>query len=186
MKSRFLRSRHRTARRVERRGLTAVSILLLLLALAATAPLLAQGQKAAAMSDPKYGDATAIRALPPARLNALVADPEATPYAKAKACQRLAVIGDRTSVPAVAALLSDEHLSVYARTALEQIPGDAATDALLAALPNLSGGQLVGVINSLGVRRDPRAVDALSRLLKADPETARAASIALARIRPPL
>jgi HEAT repeat protein len=150
------------------------------------ASLFAQGQKAEAMSDPKYGDAAAIRALPLAKLNALVADREATPYAKAKACQRLAVIGDRTSVPAVAPLLSDEHLAVYARTALEQIPGDAATDALLAALQKLSGKQLIGVINSLGVRRDPRAVDALSRLLKSDAEVAQAASVALAKIRPPL
>jgi hypothetical protein len=158
---------------------------LLLLAFTA-APLLAQGQKAVAMSDPKYGDAAAIGALTLARLNALVADPEGTPYAKAKACQRLAVIGDPSSVPAVAALLGDDILSAYARTALEQIPGDAATDALLAALPKLKGKQLVGVINSLGVRRDPRAVDALSRLPKADQEVAQAVWAALAKIRPPL
>ncbi|MBN8732905.1 MAG: hypothetical protein J0L64_20380, partial [Acidobacteria bacterium] len=68
----------------------------------ASAPLLAQGQKAPAMSDPKYGDAAAIRALPAAKLNALLADAQATPYAKAKACARLAVIGDAASVAAIA------------------------------------------------------------------------------------
>ena len=35
-------------------------------------PLRAQGQKAPAMSDPKYGDAAAIRALPTAKLNAQI------------------------------------------------------------------------------------------------------------------
>jgi len=96
-------------------------------------------------------------------------------------------VGDQTSVPSLAALLGDEHLSVYARTALEQIPGDAATDALRNALAKLKGNQLTGVVNSIGVRRDPKAVDALSKLLaSSDAETAKAASAALARIRPPL
>lgn len=158
----------------------------LILTLAAT-PLLAQGQKAPAMSDPKYGDDAAIRALPLAKLNALLADAQATPYAKAKACVRLAVIGDASSVSAIAPLLEYNNLSVYARTALEQIPGDAATNALIAALPKLAGNNLIGAINSLGVRRDPRAVDALSRIVTAhNPEAAKAASLALALIRPPL
>lgn len=149
--------------------------------------LCAQGQKAQAMTDAKYGSADAIRALPLAKLNALLVDPDASPYAKAKACQRLAVTGDRTSVAGVAALLGDEHLSVYARTALEQIPGEAAADALVAALPRLHGARLVGVINSLGVRRDARAVDALSKLVgSTDVAVSQAASAALARIRPPL
>ena len=149
--------------------------------------LCAQGQKAPAMTDSKYGGADAIRALPLAKLNALLADPSASPYAKAKACQRLAVIGDRTSVAGAADLLSDEHLSAYARTALEQIPGTAATDALVAALPRLSGERLVGVINSLGVRRDIRAVDSLSKLVgSSDTAVSKAASLALARTRPPL
>lgn len=160
----------------------------LALLLALTAPaLLPQGQKAPAMSDPKYGDAAAIRALPAAKLNALLADPQATPYAKAKACARLAVIGDAASVAAIAPLLEDDKLNVYARTALEQIPGDAATQALIAALPKLGGNNLVGAINSLGVRHDPKAVDALSKLVNAhNPETAKAASLALALIRRPL
>ena len=73
------------------------------------------------------------------------------------------------------------------RTALEQIPGDAATQALIAALPKLGGNNLIGAINSLGVRHDPKAVDALSKLVNAhNPETAKAASVALALIRRPL
>ena len=78
------------------------------------------------MKDEKYGTAAQIMALPPAKLVALLQDSGASVYAKAKACQRLAVVGDRTAVPALAALLTDAHLSHYARFALEPIPDRAA------------------------------------------------------------
>lgn len=158
-----------------------------ILLLAFSSLLAAQGQKAPAMSDPKYGDAAAIRALPLAKLNALLTDSQASEYAKAKACQRLATVGDRTSVNALAAHLGDERLSSYARTALEQIPGDEAAGVLRTALAKWHGNALIGIINSIGVRRDAKAVDALSRLLHSpDPGVPQAASAALARIRPPL
>jgi len=45
----------------------------------------------------------------------------------------------------------------------------------------------VGVINSIGHRRDAKALDALAKLLHdADSEVAQAAAAALALIRPPL
>ncbi len=47
----------------------------------------------------------------------------------------------------------------------------------------LQGKLLVGVINSIGVRRDPKAVSGLVKKLKdADPEVASAAAVALGRI----
>jgi len=144
-----------------------------------------QGQKAPAMSDPRYGSAEQIMALSAPKLAALLKDPSATLYAKAKACQRLAVVGDRAAVPALASLLGDEKLSHYARTGLEPIPDPSVDDALRAALPKLKGKLLTGVINSIGQRRDPKAIEPLARLIyDADPEVARAASAALARIRP--
>lgn len=57
------------------------------------------------MVDEKYGSAAQMMTLPPARLIAILKDPEASVYAKAKACQRLAVVGDKTAAPALAALL---------------------------------------------------------------------------------
>jgi hypothetical protein len=45
-----------------------------------------------------------IVALGQARLTEILLNPEATRFAKAKACQRLAVIGDKASVPALAGL----------------------------------------------------------------------------------
>jgi HEAT repeat protein len=137
--------------------------------------------------DEKYGSAAQIMALPPAKLIGILQDAQASVYAKAKACQRLAVVGDRTAVPALAALLTDPQLSHYARFALEPIPDPAVDAALLAALGKVKGPILIGVINSLGQRKSSKALDDLGRLLHdSDPAVAQAANAALARIRPPL
>ncbi len=103
--------------------------------------------------------------------------------AKFDACRELATFGDKRAVPVLATLLPDEKLSHMARYALEPIP-DASVDAALRdALPRCSGKQLIGVINSIGVRRDAQAVDALAGLLKnADPGVAAAAAYSLGKI----
>jgi hypothetical protein len=139
------------------------------------------------VKDEKYGGAAQIMALPAAKLTALLQDPGASVYARAKACQRLAVVGDKSAVPALAALLGSPQLSLYARTALETMPDRGADDALRAALGKVQGKLLAGVINSIGKRRDANAIGALEKLRhNADAEVAGSANAALARIRPPL
>ena len=129
-------------------------------------------------------NASDVMTLPQDRLIATLEDAGATDFAKAKACQRLAVVGDSAAVPAIAALLSSPTLSHYARTALEPMPGEAASKALRDALPNLEGDLLIGVINSIGRRKDTKAIDALSKLRHSDAlAIADAASAALGRIR---
>jgi HEAT repeat protein len=85
-------------------------------------------------------------------------------HEKARACQQLAVVGGPKAVPALAALLGDEHLAAYARSGLEIIADPAAGQALRSALPKLSGRLLAGAVNSLGVRRDIAAVPDLQKL----------------------
>jgi len=105
---------------------------------------------------------------------------------KADACRELAVIGTADAVPALVALLPDEKLSHMARYALETIPGAAVDAALRDALGRLEGRPLVGVIGSVGVRRDEQAVQPLIRLLaSSDPDVAQAAARALGRIATP-
>ena len=58
---------------------------------------------------------------------------------------------------------ADEHLSAYARYGLEPIADPSADDALRAALAKLQGNQLIGVINSIGKRRDAKAGPALAK-----------------------
>ena len=105
------------------------------------------------------------------------------PAEKAIPCKQLAIYGTKDAVPALAPLLSDPQLASWARIALEAIPGPAADDALREAMGKLQGKLLVGVINSIAVRRDPKAVSGLVKELKdADPEVASAAAVALGRI----
>jgi HEAT repeat protein len=102
---------------------------------------------------------------------------------KADACRQLAIYGRAQSVPALVALLGDEQLSHMARYALETIPGAAIDEALRDSLGNVQGRPLVGVITSLGVRRDGKAVKPLSALLiSSDAEVAAAAARALGDI----
>jgi HEAT repeat protein len=88
---------------------------------------------------------------------------------KADACRELSRVGTKQSVGPLAELLGDEKLAHMARYALEPIPDPAVDEALEGALGQLKGRPLIGVIGSLGVRRDARAVEPLSRLLK-DPD----------------
>ncbi|QDT24559.1 family 16 glycoside hydrolase [Gimesia chilikensis] len=112
-----------------------------------------------------------------------VLNSDASTYDKAMACRRLAAIGDAKSVPAIAKYLGDEKLATYARSALENIPADAADQALEAALKSVKGDQLVGVINSLAKRRDKGATAELAKLLANDnPKVAIAAAHALGAI----
>jgi len=104
-------------------------------------------------------------------------------FDKAKACQRLAVIGDKEAVPALAVLLADENLSNYARCGLEAIPDPSVDEALREAMGRLDGNRLIGVISSIGRRRDAKAVDGLTkRLDDGDPAVAAAAAKALGYI----
>ena len=102
---------------------------------------------------------------------------------KADACRQLAIIGTKDAVPALAALLGDEKLSHMARYALEPIPDPVVDEALRDALGKLKGMPLVGVIGSIGVRRDVRAVRPLTKMLQeSDAEVAQAAARALGSI----
>ena len=102
---------------------------------------------------------------------------------KAITCKRLAVFGSKNAVPALAELLPDKELTSWARIALEAIPGAEADAALRNAIDKVEGRVLVGVINSIGVRRDAAAVDGLAgRLKDADAQVASAAAVALGHI----
>ncbi len=108
---------------------------------------------------------------------------DAPPQEKAITCKKLAICGTKEAVPALAPLLSDEKLASWARIALEAIPDPASDAALREAAGKLKGRLLVGVINSIGVRRDAKAIETLASVLKGDdPEAASAAAVALGRI----
>lgn len=83
-------------------------------------------------------------------------------------CAKLTMIGSEVCVPALAAQLNAPQFANAARNALEAIPGAQATKALRDNLAKTEGAQKIGVINSLGARRDADSVRALTALLKHD------------------
>lgn len=105
--------------------------------------------------------------------------------AKDFVCRKLMLIGTAASVPALAALLADKDHSHMARYALERIPVPEAGQALRDALPKLSGPLKVGVIASLGARRDsaPCAPELAALLGDSDQSVACAAACALGDLR---
>ncbi len=148
-----------------------LSWLVILITVVISAVAVAQDRPAADVRDAKEGDLIGV----------LQSDaPEGD---KAIACKQLAIYGTEQAVPALAPLLADADLASWARIALEAIPGPAADAALRNALGVLEGRLLIGTINSIAVRRDDRAVDALvQKLNDANADVASAAAAALGHI----
>ena len=132
---------------------------------------------------PAEFDGLPIWKMEPAKLLAMVKDPKSTVFQKAIACKKLAFVGGKEVVQPVAALLSHPQLSCYARFCLEPNPDPTVDDALRAALPKLKGRLRVGVITTIGVRKDAKALDALIKLINdSDPEVAGAAASSVGMI----
>ena len=116
-------------------------------------------------------------------LIAVVTAKDATPDGKEFACRMLQQIGTAKCIPAVAGLLHDEVLSDYARLVLERMIDPKADEAMRAAFGGASDKVKIGIIGSLGVRRDIKAVKPLVDLTThGDPAVASAAISALGRI----
>jgi len=103
---------------------------------------------------------------------------DASYAAKDFVCRELSVVGTEASVPALASMLTDEKVSDIARYALERIPGLAVDDALRNALSKAKGKAKIGIINTLGVRGDKKAIDALAKLTNDANETVTVAAVA--------
>jgi len=135
-----------------------------------------------------YGSPEKLKEIEKSLIGLLKSD--ATPAAKQFVCRELSIIGTEQSVPALAEMLmqkpaSDQepHPADMARYALERIPGAAVDAALREALAKTIGTVKVGIINSLGERRDAKAAAALSKLVgDSDEMIASAAAAALGKI----
>ena len=97
---------------------------------------------------------------------ATLTEKDASLEQKARACQRLGESGTNECVSALAKLLVDQTLNVYARTALERLGSKEARQAMLAALELTEGNARLGVIQSLAAMNATRSRAATSRLPK--------------------
>ncbi|MBN2137629.1 MAG: HEAT repeat domain-containing protein [Sedimentisphaerales bacterium] len=129
---------------------------------------------------------TVVPASKQAELIEVLKSGDASRKEKVDACRLLSIIATKEAVPVLASLLADEEMSHMARYALESIPDPSVDEAFRAALGKLKGRQRVGVIGSIGVRRDDKATTALCRLFSdSDPDVAQAAARALGSIGTP-
>jgi hypothetical protein len=113
----------------------------------------------------------------------LILQGECSGVAKQYVCSKLALVGSKSSVSAIAALLADPQVSASARTALEKLPGTTAAKALRASVGKLSGTAKIGALCSIGATRDGASVAFLATFLHGtDPALAAAAAYALGQI----
>ena len=127
-------------------------------------------------------DATLRKALA-AKYVALLAG-VATADGKRFVCRQLGLIGTAAEVPALESLLADEQFAFAARSALERIPGDEALAALRRAAEKAKGLAKAGLIQSLGVRRDWKAVPVLKEALNdSNHVVAKAALVSLGQMK---
>jgi type 1 glutamine amidotransferase len=128
-----------------------------------------------------YSSPTELKNTEKTLLDVLTSD--STRAGKQFVCRQLSIIGTEQSVPVLSKMLTDEETSDMARYALERIPSDKVDEALRSALSKAKDKPRIGIINSLGQRRDKESVRALSRFIdNADETTAIAAAAALGQI----
>ena len=108
---------------------------------------------------------------------------EATLAGKQYLCKKIVIIGTDKSVPVLEKMLQKPETIDMARYALEVLPGEAASKALRNAVKKTEGDYKCGVINSIGVRGDEKAVSLLGDLISnKDEKVAIAALTALGNI----
>lgn len=117
------------------------------------------------------------------KLIGILEAPGATMPGKQFALRMLRTVASQRCVPVVAKILRDKELAHMARAVLVILEGKEAGDALRDALADTQGAVRVGMINSLGDRRDPAYLQPLAQLLpQADADTTRALLNAIAKI----
>jgi HEAT repeat protein len=129
-----------------------------------------------------YGQ-PAVRQKLEAEFVEILKSPAATSDGKRWVCRQLSLIGTAASTQTLGQLLLDKELSDMARYALERIDAPEATAQLRLGLAKTSGTMKVGIINSLGQRRDSLSKPEMIKLLgSSDQEVAMAAARALGNI----
>ena len=109
--------------------------------------------------------------------------PEAGFGARRFACKQLGIIGSESALPALAELLRNDETVGIACLALTTYPPGRADDVLRDALESASGNRSIQIVNTLGDRRDARAVSALVPLAAGrDLALAKAAIASLGKI----
>jgi uncharacterized protein len=87
-------------------------------------------------------------------------------------CEQLSLIGTAEDVPALARLLDDSSLSFASRFALERIPNSTSTEAIRSSASSAAGLPLIGLTNTIGEKKDSKALDLLKKKTVGDDNNA--------------
>jgi HEAT repeat protein len=98
------------------------------------------------------------------KLIAVIKSEASTQDGKSIACRFLQQIGTERCIPAVSELLDDKVLCHYARLVLERLESESADKAMRDALLSVPDAAKIGILGSLGARRDRKAVAQVSKL----------------------
>ncbi len=121
-----------------------------------------------------------------AALIRLIQSTETPDVDRANAFEKIGDVAGEEVVAPLARFLGDKKWSHYARYALQKMEGKKVTEALLQSLDSLEGDLKLGVIGTIGRRRDASAVAPLTKLLThGDPKVADSAAVALGWIGTP-
>ncbi|MDP6557752.1 MAG: HEAT repeat domain-containing protein [Pirellulaceae bacterium] len=123
---------------------------------------------------------TAMGADDAAALLKVIQSTETSDVDRANAFEKIGDIAGDDVVKPLIGFVGDQKWSHYARFALQKMEGENVTEALLQSLDALQGDLKLGVIVTIGRRRDASAVAPLAKLLaSADAEVAESAAAAL-------
>ncbi len=123
---------------------------------------------------------TAMGADDAATLLKVIQSTETSDVDRANAFEKIGGIAGEDAVEPLVSFLGDKTWSHYARFALQKMEGEYVTKALLKSLDALQGDLKLGVIGTIGRRRDAIAVAPLAKLLaRADAGVADSAAVAL-------
>jgi len=108
---------------------------------------------------------------------------DATLESKQFICEKLGLIGTKASVETLGEMLIKQETSDMARGALERIPDSSVDKLLRETVGKTSGKMQVGIIDTIGRRKDTKAVKMLGKLtVSGDKQSALAAVAALGNI----
>jgi hypothetical protein len=117
------------------------------------------------------------------QLASVLESDDATLGCKDFICRQLAVMGTDESIPQLEKMLSDAATTDMARYALETNTSPRACEALRNALGSAEGKALIGIINTLGNRKNSGNADALRGLAdSSDEDVSSAVAAALEKI----
>ena len=112
-----------------------------------------------------------------------IQSPATSDVDRANAFEKIGDLAGDDAVEPLASYLGDPKWSHYARFALQKIPGQTVTAALVKSLDSLPVDLKVGVIVTIGRRLDPTAVEPLLKLLgDSESSVVNSAAIALGTI----